>query len=93
MDDLDINDNKEPPDNIRNINIFPDLDDLMMKDDDIFIRRNVVSGAYRNVDHYADVIFRLTREDFMRPLREGVQNHVTEKQGRITEVHYYKGRI
>jgi len=26
----------------------------------------------------------------MRPLREGVQHHVTKKQGRVTEVHVYK---
>ena len=62
----------------------------MKVDDEIYLRRNIVDGAYQDIDHYTDVIFRLTREDFMRPLREGVQNHVTEKQGRVTEVHYYK---
>lgn len=62
----------------------------MTQDEDIYLRRNIIKGGYRDMEHYIDVLFRLIREDFMRSLREGVQNHVTEKQGRVTEVHYYK---
>lgn len=38
-----------------------------------FLRKNVVDGAYRSVHHYLDVQFRLFREDFMRPLRDGIR--------------------
>ena len=62
----------------------------MKNDEEIYLRKNVVKGAYRDVDHYIDVLFRLTREDLMRPLREGVQNFVSEKPGRVSEVHVYK---
>ena len=48
----------------------------------IYLRKNRVEGAYDSFNHYRDVIFRLTREDFMRPLREGFQNFITEKPGR-----------
>jgi len=76
-----IDDTRPPPDNIREINIFPDLAELMKNDEDVFLRRNIVNGAYQDIDHYIDVVFRLTREDYMRPLREGVQNHLNPAVG------------
>ena len=48
-----------------------------------------MNGAYREIGHYTDVLFRLTREDFMRPLREGVQNYLNQKAGSSSEVHIY----
>ena len=63
----------------------------MKTEDEVFLRRNIVNGAYRDIEHYIDVLFRLTREDYMRPLREGVQNHVSTKNvGRVPEVYLYK---
>ena len=76
--------------NIREINIYPDHDELMKTDDEIYLRPIIVKGAYNNMDHYIDVLFRLTREDYMRPLRQGVQNHISENPGRVSEVHLYK---
>jgi len=37
-----------------------------------FLRRNKIDGSYNDVEHYLDVQFRLLREDFVRPLREGI---------------------
>lgn len=38
-----------------------------------YLRKNLTNGAYKNVEHYLDIQFRLLREDFLKPLREGVQ--------------------
>ena len=62
----------------------------MKCDDDVYLRPNIVNGAYRGIGHYTDVLFRLTREDFMRPLREGVQNYLNQKTGSSSEVNIYK---
>ncbi|CAH3170987.1 unnamed protein product [Porites lobata] len=37
-----------------------------------FLRTNISKGRYDNVQHYLDVQFRLLREDFLEPLREGI---------------------
>lgn len=37
------------------------------------MRKNISNGAYQNVTHYLDVQFRLLREDFLQPLRDGVR--------------------
>ena len=37
-----------------------------------FLRRNKTDGSYNDAEHYLDVQFRLLREDFVRPLREGI---------------------
>ncbi|XP_052131340.1 NFX1-type zinc finger-containing protein 1-like [Frankliniella occidentalis] len=40
-----------------------------------YLRRNVVVGPYNDVEHYLDVQFRLLREDFVRPLRDGIKEY------------------
>lgn len=35
----------------------------------------MVQGPYDNVEHYLDVHFRLLKEDFVRPLRDGIQEY------------------
>ncbi|XP_010177906.1 PREDICTED: NFX1-type zinc finger-containing protein 1, partial [Mesitornis unicolor] len=37
-----------------------------------FLRPNIVSGRYKSTTVYLDTHFRLLREDFVRPLREGI---------------------
>ena len=44
----------------------------MTADNNIYLRKNITTGAYKNVHHYLDVNFRLLREDFLQPLREGI---------------------
>ena len=36
---------------------------------DPYVRENLISRKYKNVDHYLDVQYRLLREDMVRPLR------------------------
>jgi hypothetical protein len=61
----------EPPDDFAQMNIVPKLEDIVCNQEP-FLRKNITNGAYKNVDHYLDVQFRLLREDFLRPLRIGV---------------------
>jgi hypothetical protein len=37
------------------------------------LRKNITTGSYKNVEHYLDVNFRLLREDFLQPLRNGIK--------------------
>jgi hypothetical protein len=46
----------------------------------VFFRRNKVEGSYDGPEHYLDVQFRLLREDFIRPLREGIAS-LSERTG------------
>lgn len=64
----------EPPENFRNISIYPDTFDILSNHEP-FIRKNIVKGKYEDVDHYLDVQFRLLREDFVRPLRSGITQY------------------
>jgi hypothetical protein len=63
--------NVEPPNDFTQMNIEPKLEDIMT-DQEPFLRVNISNGAYRDINHYLDVNFRLLREDYLRPLREGV---------------------
>jgi len=77
----DINENSNavavevPPDDFREINVFPDPEDILSEEPG-FLRPNVVDGAYVSVDDYLDTQFRLLREDFLGPLREGISQYI-----------------
>jgi hypothetical protein len=58
------------PDHIGFMNILPTRSDLI-DNSKRPLRRNIVDGAYDDVDHYLDIQFRLLHEDFHRPLRHG----------------------
>lgn len=69
----------EPPEDFRKISIYPDAFDIL-GDHEAFIRENLAEGKYvAGVDHYLDVQFRLLREDFVRPLRNGISEYVRIK--------------
>ncbi|XP_046687838.1 NFX1-type zinc finger-containing protein 1-like [Homalodisca vitripennis] len=54
---------------MKTVSIFPTEKDLFGTPE---LEKNIVEGAYRNVDHYLAVQFRLLREDFMGSLRKGI---------------------
>ncbi|KAL4098189.1 hypothetical protein QTP88_022837 [Uroleucon formosanum] len=60
-----------PPENFRELTVYPTAIDFEFGEP--FLRPNISKGAYQNVEHYLDVQFRLLREDFIAPLREGIQ--------------------
>lgn len=85
-----------PPENFRELSIFPtaiDIDRYVQP----FLRPNIIKGAYLDVEHYLDVQFRLLREDFIGPLRDGIQiykERINDQQSRhhkkINQLHIYQ---
>uniref|UniRef100_A0A8D8V0I2 NFX1-type zinc finger-containing protein 1 n=1 Tax=Cacopsylla melanoneura TaxID=428564 RepID=A0A8D8V0I2_9HEMI len=63
-------DDGEPPEDFRTFELYPTEEEIRCKSH-AFLRRNIVDGGYRDVEHYLDVQFRLLREDLMMPLKEG----------------------
>lgn len=59
-----------PPENFRELTVYPTAIDLEFGQP--FLRPNILKGTYQNIEHYLDVQFRLLREDFIAPLREGI---------------------
>ncbi|NXI60378.1 ZNFX1 protein, partial [Chloroceryle aenea] len=55
----------------RTMAIFPTYNEIH-HDEKPFLRPNIVSGRYESTNIYLDTHFRLLREDFVRPLREGI---------------------
>jgi len=87
----------EPPEDFRSIQICPDAEDILHNHEP-FIRKNIVDGKYvGGVNHYLDIQFRLLREDFIRPLRDGIRDYLrltqdkTKKQivNRINDINIY----
>ena len=61
-----------PPENFRDVSVIPKAEDLKIHNKP-FLRVNVVDGSYKDQEHYLDVQFRLLREDFILPLRQGIR--------------------
>lgn len=89
----------EPPEDFRKIGIYPDAFDILSNHEP-FIRENIVEGKYvAGVEHYLDVQFRLLREDFVRPLRNGItqyrnirnnQKEMAATKFRINDLNIYR---
>ncbi len=72
----------EPPNDFAEMSIFPELGEIHM-DEEPFLRVNKAKGKYQNARHYLDVQFRLIKEDFVSPLREGIQVYLDSKNRRL----------
>ncbi|XP_074616880.1 uncharacterized protein LOC141876262 isoform X4 [Acropora palmata] len=68
---------EEPPNDFRKIPICPTSHDIETRERP-FVRTNIIKGRYENAEHYLDVQFRLLREDFLGPLREGIQETIQD---------------
>ena len=66
---------EKPPNDFRDIPICPTNEEITTQERP-FLRRNITKGRYENAEHYLDVQFRLLREDFLEPLREGIKEIV-----------------
>ncbi|NXB12477.1 ZNFX1 protein, partial [Cnemophilus loriae] len=65
----------------RIMSIYPTYDEIHGKEKP-FLRPNFVSGRYESTSIYLDTHFRLLREDFVRPLREGIMEVLQNLQDR-----------
>ncbi|KAJ7385057.1 NFX1-type zinc finger-containing protein 1 [Desmophyllum pertusum] len=66
---------QKPPNDFRDIPICPTNKEITSKERP-FLRKNISKGRYEDAEHYLDVQFRLLREDFLEPLREGINEIV-----------------
>ncbi|GIY05607.1 NFX1-type zinc finger-containing protein 1 [Caerostris extrusa] len=70
--------------NYRTIPILPN--ELDIQQSFAFLRPSVIKGRYQNTEHYLDVQYRLLREDYVRPLRDGITEYlVFKKQNKSTK--------
>nr|XP_006812407.1 PREDICTED: NFX1-type zinc finger-containing protein 1-like [Saccoglossus kowalevskii] len=81
-----------PPNDFREVSIFPTPEDVLTKEQP-YIRPNIVRGKYQDLDHYLDVQFRLYREDFLAPLREGIDEYISQLKDRNIRRHYQDIRV
>lgn len=63
---------EDDEEDFRTIPIYPTPEEFH-QDHRPFLRPNLTSQRYTNAHLYLDTHFRLLREDFVRPLREGIQ--------------------
>ena len=83
-------DDQDPPDNFREIQILPMCEEIQNPGKKPFLRTNLVGKQYKSWEHYLDVQFRLLREDFVAPLRKGIECFVQSGE-RSGDVLVYEG--
>ncbi|XP_078674224.1 NFX1-type zinc finger-containing protein 1-like [Branchiostoma floridae x Branchiostoma belcheri] len=95
-DDDDESGDDGAPDEFREYPEFPTPEEVRAGTQP-YLRPNLVIGPYRNLEHYLDVQYRLYREDFVAPLREGIQEYVASLQNsdgrrrRFQDIRVYNG--
>lgn len=72
---------EEEQEDFRTIPIYPTHAEFH-QDKKPFLRQNVTSQSYMSTHLYLDTHFRLMREDFVRPLRDGIQYLLMKAGGR-----------
>jgi len=86
---------QKPPNDFRDIPICPTNKEITSHARP-FLRKNILKGRYEDAEHYLDVQFRLLREDFLEPLREGIHeivHNVPRKQRNQLMKQYQGARI
>ena len=83
---------QKPPNDFRDIPICPTNKEITSHERP-FLRQNILKGRYEDAEHYLDVQFRLLREDFLEPLREGIHEiiHNVPRKQRNQLMKYYPG--
>lgn len=76
----------------KELSIYPETKDITSKK--VILSQNIMKGSYESVEHYLDVQFRLLREDFIAPMREGIQYFIEMKKAnedikKIPNMHVY----
>ncbi|KAK3895156.1 hypothetical protein Pcinc_001122 [Petrolisthes cinctipes] len=79
-----------PPEDFRTIDVLPTSFDIFQIGRP-FLRKSIVKGKYMSGQHYLDVQFRLLREDFVRPLRNGINDFLEDSTNKGRSVRIYRG--
>ena len=77
-----------PPENFRELSVVPTMDDIRT-DKPTYLRPIKTLGQYSDAEEYLDVQFRLLKEDFTAPLREGIEE-ITKAFSRQERKHNMK---
>jgi hypothetical protein len=82
---------RPPPDNFRLLKIIPSMNEILSPEP-VYLRQNIVEqgGSYENSNHYLDIHFRLLREDFLGPLRDGIQTYLSNSTTKNTNIRIYE---
>lgn len=82
---------RKPPNNFRDLTLEPSVSEITSGDVP-FLRPNKTKGSYSDIDDYLDVQFRLLKEDFVCPLREGIKEIIskTSKDDRKYDLSIYE---
>lgn len=81
---------EEPPNDFREIDIYPNANEVTYPDTP-YLRPNIVDRAYDSINQYLDIQFRLLREDFVRPLRQGICQYLKDPNvKKIDDVKIYR---
>ncbi|PIK63035.1 putative NFX1-type zinc finger-containing protein 1-like [Apostichopus japonicus] len=78
--------NASPEDDFHDLPIFP-LAEELKEGHSPFLRRNIVNKGYDDVNHYLDIQFRLLKEDFVAPLRNGISEYRWHLQQKNDQKH------
>ena len=74
----------------KNLPIIPTWTEISSCNTPWHLRANISKGSYVDWSHYFDIQFRLLREDFVAPLRQGVQSYLKGVRGRqLSDVRVY----
>lgn len=65
----------------REYDIYPSMEELLGESQENYVKANLVKGRFNSVEHYLGVQLSLLREDFIAPLRDGIQE-VIKKSNR-----------
>ncbi len=69
---------RDPPEPFTDLSLLPVADELSCEAKP-FLRPNITKKNYNDWAHYTDIQFRLLREDFVKPLRNGIDDHLVGK--------------
>ena len=86
---------EKPPNDFRDIPVCPTTKEITNQERP-FLRKNISKGRYENAEQYLDIQFRLLREDFLEPLREGIHEivqNVARQQRKQLMKNYHSVRI
>ena len=69
------------PNDFRKMSIFPDVKFDIRSNDKPYLRPNIKKGGFDDIHQYLDIQFRLLREDFIQPLRNGIKEYLRGRTG------------
>ncbi|XP_059169638.1 NFX1-type zinc finger-containing protein 1-like [Physella acuta] len=84
-------DHEQPPEDFMSLSVIPEAADLK-EDAHPFLRRAITKGVYEDACHYLDIQFRLMRQDFILPLRQGINEFISngcKKDYRCSDLRLY----